>query len=159
MDTGFRIVEDDLRGDAIQELLRLHAAGMLANSPADACHFFDLDALRVPEVTLWSVWDGVELAGCGALHELDPRHGEVKSMRTAPSHLGRGVGRCVLGQIVAVARQRGYERLSLETGRGDAFAAAIRLYERAGFVPCGPFAGYVDHEFSRFFTLDLATGG
>lgn len=157
VDTGFRIIEDDLSGAAIQALLLFHTEGMLANSPKDACHFFDLEALRAPEVTMWSIWDGPDLAGCGALYELDRHHGEVKSMRTAPGHLGKGVGRRLLDHIVAVARERGYDRLSLETGRGEGFAAAIKLYETAGFVPCGPYGDYVDNEFSLFFTLDLAS--
>jgi putative acetyltransferase len=152
---GFRIVVDDLEGPEIRELLRLHAEGMLANSPKDACHFLDLTGLQRPDVTVWSLWYGDDLAGCGALREIEPDHGEVKSMRTAPDHLGRGVGRALLNHIVTTAEQRAYRRLSLETGTGDAFAAAIHLYERAGFGRCGPFGDYVDNEFSQFFTLEL----
>lgn len=153
--SGFSIVVDDLEGVEIRELLRLHAEGMLANSPKDACHFLDLTGLRHPAVTVWSLWDGGELAGCGALREIDPGHGEVKSMRTAPTHLGRGVGRAMLAHLASTARTRGYRRLSLETGTGDAFAAAIRLYESFGFRRCAAFADYVDNEFSQFFTLEL----
>ncbi|MEZ5340377.1 MAG: GNAT family N-acetyltransferase [Acidimicrobiales bacterium] len=129
---------------------------MLDNSPADACHFLDLTGLRKPEVTVWSAWDGAELAGCGALRQIDPTHGEVKSMRTAPAHLGRGVGRAVLNRIVGVATDRGYQRLSLETGRGEAFEAAIHVYRAFGFEACGPFADYDDNEFSLFFSLALS---
>jgi putative acetyltransferase len=150
-----RIIVDDLEGAEIRELLRLHAEGMLANSPKDACHFLDLTGLQRPDVTVWSLWHGDDLAGCGALREIEPDHGEVKSMRTAPDHLGRGVGRALLAHIVNTAEQRAYRRLSLETGTGDAFAAAIHLYERAGFRRCGPFGDYVDNEFSQFFTLEL----
>jgi putative acetyltransferase len=153
--SGFRIIVDDLEGAEIQHLLRLHAAGMLVNSPKDACHFLDLTGLQRPDVTVWSLWDGGDLAGCGALREIEPDHGEVKSMRTAPDHLGRGVGRALLAHIVSTAEQRSYRRLSLETGTGDAFAAAIHLYESVGFRRGGPFADYVDNEFSQFFTLDL----
>jgi putative acetyltransferase len=153
--SGFRIVVDDLEGAEIRDLLRLHAEGMLANSPEDACHFLDLTGLQGPGITVWSLWDGDDLAGCGALREIDPAHGEVKSMRTAPDHLGRGVGRALLTHIASTARQRSYLRLSLETGTGDAFAAAIHLYESFGFRRCGPFADYVDNEFSQFFTLEL----
>lgn len=139
----------------MRELLRLHAEGMLANSPKDACPFLDLSGLQRPDVTVWSLWSGSDLAGCGALREIQPDHGEVKSMRTAPSHLGCGVGRVLLAHIVGVAHQRAYRRLSLETGTGDAFAAAIHLYESAGFRRCGPFGGYADNQFSQFFTLEL----
>ncbi len=150
-----RIIEDDLNGTEIQELLRLHAEGMLANSPKDACHFLDLTGLSVPSVIVWSIWDAENLAGCGALREIDATHGEVKSMRTAIDHLGRGVGRHLLSHIVANARQRGYQRLSLETGTGDSFAAAVHLYESVGFERCGPFDDYEENDFSQFFTLNL----
>ena len=149
------IVEDDLSSSAIERLLELHAAEMRANSPEGACHFLPIDELRDRSVTVWSAWDGDRLAGCGAMQELDERHGEIKSMRTAPDHLGRGVGRAVLDHIVDIARRRGYERLSLETGTGESFAAAVHLYERAGFGQCGPFGRYVDNGFSRFYTRRL----
>ena len=153
--TRFRIVVDDLSGLDIQELLRLHAEGMVANSPKDACHYLDLSGLRVPEVTVWSVWDGGSLAGCGALREIDRSHGEIKSMRTSPGHLGRGIGRAMLDHIVATAKERSYQRLSLETGAGDAFAAAVHLYEKFGFEHCEAFAGYEDNDFSQFYSLAL----
>lgn len=149
------IIEDDLTGPAMRALLERHARGMLENSPPDACHFLDLSGLQVPEVTVWSIWDDGSLAGCGALREIDGRHGEVKSMRTADDHLGKGVGRKMLEHIVAVARSRGYLRLSLETGNGPSFEAAVHLYRSSGFEPCGPFDQYTESEFSRYLTLDL----
>lgn len=155
MNHSLVITPDDATGEATVELLRLHAAGMEANSPPGACHYFDVSALQRPEVTLWTAWFGDDIAGCGALYELTPEHGEIKSMRTAPAALGRGVGRALLDHILDVARSRGYQRLSLETGRGEPFAAAVHLYERAGFTECGPFADYEPSEFSRFFTLSL----
>ena len=151
-----QIIEDDLTGGAIQTLLQRHAEAMLANSPLGACHYLDLSGLRVPEITVWSIWDGDELAGCGALREIDAAHGEVKSMRTANEHLGKGVGHLMLNHIIDAARHRGYTSLSLETGSTEAFAAAIHLYETAGFKRSGPFAGYEINEFSRFFTLQLS---
>lgn len=150
-----RIIEDDLAGDGIQALLRLHAEGMRSNSPDGACHFLDLAGLQDPLVTVWSAWFDDQLAGCGALQEIEATHGEVKSMRTSPDHLGRGVGRAVLDHIIAVARHRSYERLSLETGTGDSFAAAVHLYETAGFNRCAAFGNYDDNDFSQFFTLSL----
>lgn len=150
-----RIVEDDISGPEIRELLRLHFAGMLANSPEGSCHFLDFDGLRSDDVTFWSAWDGHQLAGCGALKQIDPTHGELKSMRTDEAHLGKGVGAAMLAHIITVARQRGYARLSLETGSNDAFAAARRLYERADFEPCGPFGSYTDDPFSRYYTREL----
>lgn len=146
---------DDLRGAAIQALLAEHLADMHAISPRESVHALDVERLRAPEITFWTVWDGEVLLGCGALKQLDPVHGEIKSMRTAGSQRGRGVGRAMLDHILATARGRGYRRLSLETGSQAAFAPARRLYERAGFVPCGPFADYRPDPNSVFLTLLL----
>lgn len=150
-----RIIRDDLTGHAICALLETHFAGMLANSPKGSCHFLDFAGLNATDVTFWSIWDGDALAGCGALRELDGRHGEIKSMRTHADHLGKGVGAAMLAHIIAEARARSYLRLSLETGRGDAFVPAFRLYASAGFTEWGPFADYQPDPFSLFMTLDL----
>ncbi len=95
------------------------------------------------------------LLGCGALKELDPRHGEIKSMRTPSALRGRGAARAMLRHIIDVARSRGYSRLSLETGAQEFFKPAHALYESAGFVRCGPFADYSDDPNSLYLTLDL----
>lgn len=150
-----RIVEDDLSGPEIRALLEVHFAGMLANSPAGSCHFLDFDGLNAPDVTFWSIWDGEQLAGCGAVKELSPTHGEIKSMRTHADHLRKGAGAQMLEHIIRTAKSRGYERLSLETGSGDAFDAAHGLYLRYGFEYCPPFGDYVEDPFSRFMTLKL----
>jgi putative acetyltransferase len=150
-----RILQDDLTGPEIAALLREHLAGMYATSPPESVHALDLPALRAPEITFWSVWDGASLAGCGALKQLDPRHGEIKSMRTARAHLRRGVASRLLAHILEVARARGYARLSLETGSGPAFEPARALYARFGFRPSGPFGSYRDDPFSRFMTIEL----
>ncbi len=149
------IIEDDLTGPEIRALLEVHFAGMLASSPADSCHFLDFDGLNAPDVTFWSIWDGDALAGCGALKEHDGELGEIKSMRTDAAHLGKRVGSQMLEHILAEARRREYKRLSLETGSGEAFAAAHALYLRYGFEYCGPFADYKEDPFSRFMTLEL----
>jgi putative acetyltransferase len=146
---------DDLTGPEVHALLEEHLRNMRAISPPDSVHALDLAALRRTEITFWTIWDGNELLGCGALKELDPTHGEVKSMRTAMAHRRKGVGRAMLEHIVAEARRRGYARLSLETGAMAPFAPAHRLYEGFGFTACGPFADYADDPNSRFFTLDL----
>lgn len=145
----------DLDSPDVQDLLALHFAGMRAASPPEACHVLPADGLRDPAVTFWSVRESGKLVGVGAMKELDPAHGEVKSMRTAPEALGRGVGAAILGHIFEEARLRGYRRLSLETGSTPEFAAALRLYQRQGFEPCGPFGGYPESPFTRFFTRKL----
>lgn len=153
--TKFRLVEDDLQGPEVAALLREHLASMHEHSPADSVHALDLTALRAPEITFWTAWDGADLAGCGALKALDAMHGEIKSMRTARPHLRQGVAAQILSHIIGVARGRGYGRLSLETGSNAPFYPAHRLYERFGFQPCTPFADYADDAFSRYFTLRL----
>ena len=149
------IFEDDLSGREIRALLEVHFAGMLANSPEGSCHFLDIEGLKSPDVTFWSIWDGDSLVGMGALKQHDAALGEVKSMRTHEAHLGRRVGAAMLTHIVAVARTRGLARLSLETGSSPAFDAAHALYTRFGFVYCEPFADYHADPFSRFMTLEL----
>lgn len=138
------------------DLLRFHAAGMLASSPAESCHFLDLSKLKTPDISFWSAWEGDELLGIGALKELGGGEGEIKSMRTRPEHLGKGVGAHILQKIMATARGRGYARLSLETGSGEPFAAAKALYRKFGFTDCGAFGDYpADDPFSRFMTRTL----
>ncbi|MFD3745099.1 GNAT family N-acetyltransferase [Nocardia sp. NPDC058633] len=150
-----RVVADDLSGAEVRALLAAHHAEMADTSPAESMHALDLTALRDPAVTVWSAWSGDDLVGCAALKELDAGHAEIKSMRTAEGHTGRGVAAAVLAHLVAVARARGYRRLSLETGAEDYFAPARRLYLRYGFTECAPFATYTPDPLSRFFTLAL----
>ena len=149
------IRRDDLDGDEIRALLEEHLADMRRISPPESVHALDLAGLTRPDVTFWTLWTGGALAGCGALKEIDALHGEVKSMRTATMHRRRGVARRMLDHIVAEARGRGYARLSLETGAQPAFAPARTLYATAGFVACGPFAGYRDDPNSVFMSLAL----
>ncbi|MBF6138222.1 GNAT family N-acetyltransferase [Nocardia otitidiscaviarum] len=150
-----RIIVDDLTDPRVIALLEAHVAEMLDNSPEDRMHALDLDGLRKPEITCWTVWDGADLAGCGALKELDATHGEIKSMRTIGARRGRGVGGMLLRHIVEQAAGRGYERLSLETGAADFYLPAVRLYQRHGFTHCGPFADYAADPHSVFMTRSL----
>ena len=128
---------------------------MVASSPPGSVHTLPLDALRAPSVTVWSAWEGDEILGCGALKELDVSTGEIKSMCTATVHRGRGVAHAILQHMLGIAQQRAYETVYLETGSAPAFDPAKALYEKAGFVACGPFADYVEDSFSRFMTLQL----
>lgn len=154
--TGYRIAEDDLSGADIRALLEQHFAGMLANSPKDSCHFLDFEGLKAPGVTFWSVRDETgTLAACGAMREIDPSHGEIKSMRTADAFLRKRAGAAMLAHILETARSRGYRWLSLETGSGAAFEPAQALYRGFGFAECGPFGDYVADPFSRYMTIAL----
>jgi putative acetyltransferase len=150
-----RIERDDLHRPEVHALLNEHLSNMYALGPPESVHALPIDGLKSRDVTFWTVWEGSLLMGCGALKELDPSHGEVKSMRTPVALRRRGAGRAVLTHILAEARARGYRRLSLETGSMEAFKPAQKLYESFGFVYCGPFGPYKEDPYSTFMTLEL----
>ncbi|HEY9625510.1 MAG TPA: GNAT family N-acetyltransferase [Crinalium sp.] len=149
------IREDDLTGKEIADLLREHLENMHEISPPESVHALDLEALRSPDITFWTAWDGDELLGCGALKELNPRSGEVKSMRTAKAHRRKGIAARILEHIIQEAKQRAYNCLYLETGSFPEFAPARALYERYGFEYRGPFGDYVDDPNSVFMAKTL----
>ncbi len=149
------IKRDDLSGAKVRALLQAHLAQAYENSPPDSVYALDLAALQKPDITFWSVWDGEALLGCGALKELSAAHGEIKSMRTAGAHLGRGVGSMVLQYLIDEAKRRNYQRLSLETGNNEPYAPARALYSKFRFKPCKPFANYKASGFSVFMTRKL----
>lgn len=152
---SLRIEIDDLTRRQVHELLSEHLANMYELSPPESVHALDLSKLRAPDITFWSVWDDSTLVGCGALRQVSPTEGEIKSMRTPKALRRRGAGRAVLAHIIEEARARGYRRLSLETGSQDAFVPAQNLYRSFGFCFCGPFGDYKPDPNSVFMTLAL----
>jgi putative acetyltransferase len=146
---------DDLTGTEIIALISEHLQSMFDHSPPESVHALNLDGLKAPEITFWSAWEQGELLGCGALKELDCHHGEIKSMRTSTKHLKKGIASKMLANIIEEAKQRGYRRLSLETGSMEAFEPAIKLYEQFGFEYCSPFADYTEDPNSVFMTKEL----
>jgi putative acetyltransferase len=149
------IRQDDLSGEPTRALLARHLAGMHANSPSEHVGALDLTGLQAANVTVWTAWEGEAIAGIGALKDLGADGGEVKSMRTHPDHLRKGVAAAMLAHIIDVARARGHRRLRLETGTGPAFEPAIALYLRRGFTPCEPFGDYSQSDFNQFLHLVL----
>ncbi|HSM84016.1 MAG TPA: GNAT family N-acetyltransferase [Nodosilinea sp.] len=149
------IREDDLTGPQIIALLREHLENMHAITPPGSVHALDVERLRADNITFWTAWAGDDLLGCGALKELDPTSGEIKSMRTPALHRRQGIASGILEHIINVARQRGYTHLYLETGAFPAFAPARALYARYGFEPCGPFGDYTNDPNSAFMTKTL----
>lgn len=147
---------DPLESTEIIALLQTHLRCMEAVSPPESCHALNLDGLRQPEVTFWSVWEEMDLVGCGALKALDTQHGEIKSMRTADAHQRKGVASAMLAHIIQEAERRGYQRLSLETGSMAYFEPARCLYESFGFCYCEPFANYRPDPNSVFMTKVLS---
>ena len=152
------ITVDDPRAADVRELLGRHLSFARQQTPPGDVHALDVDGLLDLAVTFCGYRCGGALLAVGALRQLDPGHGELKSMHTAAAARGRGIGRAMLEHLLALARERGYRQVSLETGTTPAFAAARALYARAGFVPCGPFAGYRESPNNTFMTLSL-TGG
>ena len=152
---GLRIEPDDPGRDDVRALLTRHLDFAHEHSPPQDVHALDLDGLRVREVSFYSGRIEGELVVVGALKELDTSHGELKSMHTAVEVRGRGAGRAMVEHLLTEARRRGYRRVSLETGSTEPFVPARTLYERAGFVECGPFADYELSDFSTFMTLEL----
>jgi putative acetyltransferase len=150
-----KIIEGGLSSEQVVALLNEHMEDMITHSPPESVHALDLESLGAADVSFWTVWDGGELLGCGAVKALDQQHGEIKSMRTVSTHLGRGVASALLQHIIEESRARGWSRLSLETGSGSAFEPAYLLYEKFGFEFCGPFGTYREDSFSRFMTLKL----
>ncbi|MDG4831425.1 GNAT family N-acetyltransferase [Solwaraspora sp. WMMD1047] len=150
-----KIVDDDLSGPEIARFLAEHVAQMRSLTPLESKHALDLDGLRKPEITFWSVLDGATLVGCGALKRLDPEHAEVKSMRTDPGRRRGGIASLLLSHLIAEAGRMGFRRLSLETGSADFFLPARRLYAKFGFEVCEPFADYRPDPHSVFMTRVL----
>lgn len=155
MEAHRRIEIEDPRTPDVVELLETHLAFARATSPPEDVHALDVDRLLSPGVTFYTLREDGILLGVGALRELEPTHGEIKSMHTAQIARGNGVGRAILDHLLETARSRGYERVSLETGTMDEFAAARSLYVKAGFEECPPFAEYSVSRNSVCMTLDL----
>ncbi|RLK47360.1 GNAT family N-acetyltransferase [Microbacterium telephonicum] len=149
-----QIVVDDLSGAATQRLLAAHLAGMRA-TPGECVHALDLEALRHPSLTVWTVRIGDEVIGVGALKRLDAENAELKSMRVADGHRGTGAGRGILRHILAEARAAGFANVWLETGSSVEFLPARTLYSSEGFAPCGPYGDYVEDPLSVFMTRTL----
>lgn len=147
-----RLEVDDLTRPEVRALLAEHLADMHASSPPGSVHALDIDALAHRDLTVWTVWNGHELLGCGALRHIDNAHGEIKSMRTTTAARGQGVGTHILEYLIDEARRRGYARLSLETGVQSFFEPARRLYYRYGFTTCPPFGDYQPDPNSVFLT-------
>tara|TARA_R110002050_G_scaffold78737_1_gene168153 strand:+ start:20 stop:478 length:459 start_codon:yes stop_codon:yes gene_type:complete len=146
----------ELRSKKVIALLQEHHEDMLSHSPVESVHALDLSALESPDVTFWSFWVNQELAGIGALKELEKEHGEIKSMRTSNNYLRKGIARKLLEHIINQANIRSYKKLSLETGTMDAFIPAHKLYQQFGFQECDPFGNYKEDPYSMFMTKTIA---
>ena len=144
--------QDDLSSREVHSLIAEHLADMHGNSPPGHVQALAVQGLKAPGITFWTAWTDGLLCGCGALKALDHLAGEVKSMRTRPDFLRRGVGQAILDEIVRTTRQRRYSRLLQETGTGPAFESAHGFYRRNGFERSGPFGEYAATDFNMFMS-------
>ena len=150
-----QIIIDDLSGQQIADFLEEHIEDMKSTSPPQSKHALDIKGLQQPEITFWTMWEDNELVGCGAIKELSPDHGEIKSMRTSAKLRGNGLASKMLIHIINQAEKRGYQRLSLETGSMEFFVPAVNLYKKFGFEICEPFANYKEDPNSIFMSKVL----
>ena len=146
---------DDLSGPEVKKILTEHLEDMFATSPPECVFALDLDGLKKPNITFWTVWENNQLLGCGALKILDETHAEIKSMRTTSAARNKGIASTLLRHIIDVAKQKGLNKISLETGSQDFFAPARKLYAKHDFIECGPFADYKLDPYSVFMTRNL----
>lgn len=149
------IVPGDFADPQVLALLHAHLEGMHANSPPGSVYALDLGGLQTPDIAFFTAWAGDACVGMGALKEIDRTQGELKSMRTRDDWLRKGVAAAVLEHLLSLARSRGYRRVSLETGSGDAFEPALALYRRSGFLNGEAFGDYAPSAFNQFLHLDL----
>lgn len=158
-DRAFEIRAGSLESPQVIALLQDHLDAMEHTAPPESRHALDISGLRGPGIAFWSIWDGTQLAGVGALQHLSVEHAEIKSMKTASAYLRTGVAKTMLQHLIDEAVGRGYSRLSLETGSMEFFAPARKLYNRFGFRPCEPFGAYLEDPNSVFMTMPLAGEG
>ena len=145
----------DLTDPQTVDMLTFHQTTAHAMTPPGFAFALDLTGLQAPDISFYAAWDGDVLKGIGALRELDAGHGEIKSMHSHREHRGTGVGKAMLAHLIGVARERGYARLSLETGSQDYFTPAHALYACAGFADCGPFGEYRPSPYNKFMSMEL----
>ncbi|WP_375291927.1 GNAT family N-acetyltransferase [Qipengyuania sp.] len=150
-----RVTEADLSDPRVTTLIALHQRNMLESSPPGTSFALDLAGLSGPQITIWAVWADDVVAGIGAIKQLSPTHGEIKSMRTDPAHLRQGVAALLLDRIMEHARSTGITRLSLETGTGPVFEPALALYRKRGFTNGPAFGDYKPTAFNQYLHLEL----
>ena len=149
------IIIDDLSGQEIADFLEEHIREMKSISPPESKHALDIEGLREPEITFWSVYKSARLVGCGAISELDKMHCELKSMRIDKTERGSGIASKLLSHILETAKSRGFQTVRLETGSMRFFEPARNLYSKFGFKYCEPFGNYKEDPNSVFMARDL----
>ena len=148
-------IEGNFDNSDVNDLLKKHFIELRSVSPAGSTHVLDIDGLKDPSIKFWSLWEGKKLIGCGALKFLEKEHGEFKSIRVADEFRKRGIGERIINHLIEEAKKLKISKLSIETGAGEFFLPARKLFSKFGFKTCPPFAHYKDDPNSCYYTLNL----
>lgn len=150
-----KVIENNFDNAEVNHLLTKHFIELRSVSPDDSCHVLDIKGLKDSSIKFWSFWDNNQLIGCAALKFLDYEHGEFKSIRVEDNSRGKGFGEKIISHLIEVAKNEGIKRLSIETGAGDFFKSARKLFKKFGFKTCRPFADYKEDPNSCYFDLEI----
>ena len=145
-------IEDNFNHPEVNQLLKKHFIELRAASPIGSAHVLDIQGLKVPSIKFWSLWEGGQLMGCGALKFLDKDHGEFKSIRVNDNFRAKNNGIKLVNHLIGKAKKLEIKRLSIETGAGKFFAPARKLFDNCGFKSCPPFAHYKEDVNSLYLT-------
>ena len=148
-------IEGNFDNSEVNNLLKKHFIELRSVSPTGSAHVLDIDGLKDPSIKFWSLWENNELVGCGALKFLGKNHGEFKSIRAADKFRKVGVGEKIIGHLIEEAKKLEISKLSIETGAGEFFLPARKLFSKFGFKKCPPFAHYKEDPNSCYYTLNL----
>ena len=148
-------IENNFDHPEVNSLLTEHFIELRSVSPEGSAHVLDIPGLKIPSIKFWSLWDNDQLIGCGALKFLSEEHGEFKSIRVADKHRKKGMGEKIISYLIYQAKQIGIKKLSIETGAGDFFLPARKLFKKFGFKTCKPFAHYKEDPNSCYFDLEI----
>ena len=148
-------IEGNFDNSEVNNLLKKHFIELRSVSPAGSTHVLDINGLKDPSIKFWSLWENNELVGCGALKFLEKKHGEFKSIRVADNYRKKGIGKKIIDHLIEEAKKLEVSKLSIETGAGNFFLPARKLFSKFGFKECLPFAHYKNDPNSCYYTLDL----
>ena len=148
-------IEGNFDHPKVNELLKNHFIELRAASPEGSAHVLDIPGLKIPSIKFWSLWKDDQLMGCGALKFLEKNHGEFKSIRVADQFRKKGIGERIINHLIEEAKKLKISKLSIETGAGEFFAPARKLFNKFGFKISEPFAHYKVDPNSCYFSLDL----
>ena len=148
-------IENNFENKQVNDLLIQHFIELRSVSPEGSTHVLDIDGLKVEGIKFWSLWENNNLIGCGALKFINEKHGEFKSIRVNDNYRGKGYGKKIIFYLIDQSKKLGIEILSVETGAGNFFSPARKLFKSCGFKVCKPFAHYVEDPNSCYYNLKI----